>query len=187
MLRNMDAPTDGMPLKQEFGRPSEDEEAGQPDEEAVEAHSMADEQHAVRHADGVTLIRSATSTTGSKGASERVGLTMAKSAEARDPNGNLVGCFATALGKWLVAAAAESPAPLAAAHLLGVALRSLRDAPGHAGERLYIACLQLLTRLLDAGPAPHAEGIARRAVEGARLPAGREAGLLAVLAARARE
>ena len=97
------------------------------------------------------------------------------------------GCFATALGKWLVAAAAESPAPLAAAHLLGVALRSLRDAPGHAGERLYIACLQLLTRLLDAGPAPHAEGIARRAVEGARLPAGREAGLLAVLAARARE
>ena len=47
-----------------FGRLSEDEEAAQPDDEAVEAHSMADERHAVRYADGVTLIRSATSTTG---------------------------------------------------------------------------------------------------------------------------
>ena len=53
--------------------------------------------------------------------------------------------------------------------------------------QMYPTHHQLLTRLLDAGPAPHAEGIARRAVEGARLPAGREAGLLAVLAARARE
>ena len=86
------------------------------------------------------------------------------------------GCFATALGGvrrggGRVARAARRRAP------------PRRRAPlaarraGHAGERLYIACLQLLTRLLDAGPAPHAEGIARRAVEGARLPAGREAGL----------